>query len=90
LDIQQATAVLERMHDLWGRPVNLMTITKTYEEHEVEVARRRNREPEPTETGVRLRYDGHEVTRSELDEDLTDRIRAADIDYDTKPDEWLA
>jgi stage V sporulation protein R len=67
-----------------------MTITKTYEEHEVEVARRRNREPEPTETGVRLRYDGHEVTRSELDEDLTDRIRAADIDYDTKPDEWLA
>jgi hypothetical protein len=30
------------------------------------------------------------VTRSELDEDLTDRIRAADIDYDTKPDEWLA
>ena len=90
LDIQQATAVLERMHDLWGRPVNLMTITKTYEEHEVEVARRRNREPEPTETGVRLRYDGHEVTRSELDNDLTDRIRAADIDYDTKPDEWLA
>ena len=90
LDLEQAASVLERVHTLWGRPVNLMTIRKEYEEHELEVARRRNREPEPTEKGVRIRYDGEDVTQTELAEELSERIQAADIDYDTKPDEWLA
>ncbi|SFR59086.1 SpoVR family protein [Halogeometricum limi] len=90
LDIAQARGVLERLYDLWGRPVNLATIVKEYDEHDVEVARRRNREPTPVERGTRIRYDGDEFETFDLDDEITDRIRATDIDYDTKPDEWLS
>ena len=76
--------------ELWGRPVNLMTIRKEYDEHDVEVARRRNREPEPTERGVRIRYDGDSFSEFDLDSELEERIQASDVDYDTKPDEWLS
>ncbi|QCC47062.1 SpoVR family protein [Halobellus limi] len=90
LDLDEARDVLERVHELWGRPVNLMTIRKEYDDHDVEIARRRNREPEPTEVGVRIRYDGEGFDEFELDPDLQERIAADDIDYDTKPDEWLS
>ena len=90
LDIDQARDVVERVHELWGRPVNLMTIRKEYDEHDVEVARRRNREPEPTERGVRIRYDGESFSEFDLDSELEERIQASDVDYDTKPDEWLS
>ncbi|MFC6872583.1 SpoVR family protein [Halobellus marinus] len=90
LDLDEARDVLERVHELWGRPVNLMTIRKEYDDHEVEVARRRNREPEPTEVGIRIRYDGDAFEEHELDPELEARIEAADVDYDTKPDEWLS
>ena len=90
LDIDEARDVLERVHELWGRPVNLMTIRKEYDEHDVEVARRRNREPEPTEEGVRIRYDGDTFSEFDLDPDLEERIQASAVDYDTKPDEWLS
>jgi stage V sporulation protein R len=90
LDIDEARDVLERVHELWGRPVNLMTIRKEFDDHDIEVARRRNREPEPTERGVRLRYDGDAFSEFDLDPDLEERIQASDVDYDTKPDEWLS
>ena len=90
LDIDEARDVVERVHELWGRPVNLMTIRKEYDEHDVEVARRRNREPEPTERGVRIRYDGESFSEFDLDSELEERIQASDVDYDTKPDEWLS
>jgi stage V sporulation protein R len=90
LDLQQARGVLERTFDLWGHPVNLMTIVKEYDEHEVEIARRRNREPSPTERGIRIRYDGDEFEVHDLEPDLKERIAASDVDYDTKPDEWLS
>jgi stage V sporulation protein R len=90
LDLEQARQVLERVYHLWGRPVNLMTVVKEYDEHEVEVARRRNREPEPTEVGKRIRYDGENFQTFELDPDLEARITADDVDYDTKPAEWLS
>jgi len=90
LDIDEARDVLERVHELWGRPVNLMTIRKEYDEHDVEVARRRNREPEPTEEGIRIRYDGDAFSEFDLDPDLEERIQASAVDYDTKPDEWLS
>jgi len=89
LDIEQAKRVLERTYDLWGRPVNLMTIVKGYDEHELEIARRRNREPTPTEVGKRIRYDGERFETHDLDPELEERIAANDIDYDTKPDDWL-
>ncbi|WP_410767149.1 SpoVR family protein [Haloferax sp. DFSO60] len=89
LNIKQAKGVLERLYDLWGRPVNLMTITKEFDEHEVEVARRRGREPTPTERGIRLRYDGDGLKEHDLEPELEARIAASDVDYDTKPEEWL-
>jgi len=90
LDIEQAKRVLERTYDLWGRPVNLMTVVSEYDEHELEIAQRRNREPTPTEVGKRIRYDGDDFETHALDPDLEARIVADDVDYDTKPDDWLA
>ena len=90
LDVEQARRVLERAYDLWGRPDNLMTIVTEYDDHELEIARRRSREPTPTEVGKRIRYDGDGFETHELDPELEERIAAADIDYDTKPDDWLS
>lgn len=90
LDIGQAKQTLARVFELWGRPVNLMTIRKEVTDKDVEVARRRNREPEPTERGVRIRYDGMEFETTDLDDEQVTTIEASDIDYDTKPEEWLA
>ena len=89
LDLQQAKQTLERVFELWGRPVALKTIRKEFDEHDIEVARRRDREPEPTERGALLRFDGESFEREDLpDEEIAD-IRATEVDYDTKPEEWL-
>ena len=90
LDVEQAKGVLERAYKLWGRPVNLATIVKEYDEHDLEIARRRNREPTPRETGRRIRFDGEEFETHELDTQIEERISASEVDYDTKPEEWLA
>ena len=90
IDEPRAKSVLERVFELWGRPVNLMTIRIEYDEHELEVARRRGREPDGTDVGVRIRYDGEEFTEHELSLALCEAIAADEIDYDTRPDEWLA
>ena len=90
LDTEQAKNTLERVFELWGRPVNLRTIVKEYDEHDIEVARRRDSEPEPTERGRLIRYDGMEFTERELDWEEVEHLAATDVDYDTKPDEWLA
>ena len=90
LDIRQAKKVLERVFELWGRPVNLKTIVKELDEHDIEVARRRDREPDPEERGRLIRFDGEEFEISDLDWEEVEDIAADDIDYDTKPEEWLA
>ena len=90
LDGESARATLERVFELWGRPVNLATIRVEYSEEELRRAKRRGREPEGTEVGVRLQYDGGEVTEHDLDPAIKDRIAADEVDYDTKPDDWLA
>ncbi|MFB6164492.1 MAG: SpoVR family protein [Haloarculaceae archaeon] len=90
LDVQQARDTLERVFELWGRPVNLKTIVKELDEHDIEVAKRRDREPEPEEKGKLIRYDGEEITTRDLDWEEVEDIAATDVDYDTKPEEWLA
>ena len=90
LDEGQARATLERVFQLWGRPVNLATIRTEYDDHELEVARRRGREPDGEEVGVRIRYDGMSFEEHELDPELHEQLAADDVDYDTKPDDWLA
>ena len=89
LDVEEAKQTLERVFELWGRPVALKTIRKEFDDHDIEVARRRDREPEPTERGKLIRFDGEDFEVEDLpDEEIAD-IRATEIDYDTKPDEWL-
>jgi len=89
LDSEQAKQTLERVFELWGRPVALKTIRKEFDDHDIEVARRRDREPEPTERGVLIRFDGDGFEEETLPDDDIEEIRATDVDYDTKPDEWL-
>ncbi|WP_158056320.1 SpoVR family protein [Halorussus halophilus] len=90
LDIQQAKGTLERVFALWGRPVNLKTIVKEVDDRDAEIARRRDREPEPEEQGKLLRYDGEEFTIEDLEWNEVEDIAATEVDYDTKPEDWLA
>ncbi len=90
LDEESAKETLKRVFELWGRPVNLATIRVEYTEEEIRRAKRRGREPEGTEIGVRFQYDGGEVTQHDLDSEIKERIAADEVDYDTKPDDWLA
>jgi len=90
LDVQQARQVLERVFELWGRPVNLHTIVKEVDDHDIEIAKRRDKEPDPSETGKRVRYDGDEITVSDVSWEVVEHLAADDVDYDTKPEEWLA
>ena len=78
------------MFDLWGRPVNLKTIVKEVDDRDAEIARRRDREPEPEEVGKLLRYDGEQFTIEDLDWTEVEDIAATEVDYDTKPEDWLA
>jgi len=89
LDVEEATDVLERVFDLWGRPVNLLTIVKEFDDRDVEVARRRDEEPDAVEVGKRLRYDGDHVTMHDVEWEAVEHLAAEDVDYDTKPDDWL-
>ncbi|MFC7227437.1 SpoVR family protein [Salinirubellus salinus] len=90
LDIRQAQQTLERVFELWGRPVNLKTIVKEVDDHDIEVARRRDREPTPEERGKLVRFDGERFEVEDLPWEEVEDIAATDVDYDTKPEEWLA
>ncbi len=90
LDVKQAKRVLERIFELWGRPVHLKTIVKELDDKDVEIARRRNREPEPKERGRLVSFDGDSISEQELAWAEVEDIAADDVDYDTKPEEWLA
>ena len=89
LDLEEAKQTLERVFELWGRPVALKTIRKEFDEHAIEVARRRDREPKPTERGALIRFDGDSFEEESLPEEELEELAATDLDYDTKPDEWL-
>jgi len=90
LDEESAKATLERVFELWGRPVNLATIRVEYSDEAIRRAKRRGTEPKGEEVGVRFQYDGGEVTAHDLDPEIKERIAADEVDYDTKPDDWLA
>jgi stage V sporulation protein R len=90
LDEESAKETLKRVFELWGRPVNLATIRVEYSDEAVRRAKRRGVEPEGEEVGVRFQYDGGEVTEHDLDPEVRERIAADEVDYDTKPDDWLA
>ncbi len=89
LNMEKAKRTLERVHALWGRPVNLKTVTKEIDDNVMKMARRRGKEPKPNEKGVMVRYDGETFETQELDDDETDALTATALDYDTRPDDWL-
>ncbi|PSP79938.1 SpoVR family protein [Halobacteriales archaeon QS_4_69_225] len=89
LDVREAKQTLERVFELWGRPVALKTVVKELDEHDIEVARRRDKEPEPTEQGKLIRFDGESFETEDLPDEEIENIAATEIDYDTKPDDWL-
>lgn len=89
LNMQKAKETLKRVHGLWGRPVNLKTVTKDIDDNVMKMARRRGKEPEPNEKGVMVRYDGEGFETRELDDDEAEALKATALDYDTRPDDWL-
>ncbi|MFW5983645.1 MAG: SpoVR family protein [Halobacteria archaeon] len=89
LDSEKAKRTLERVHALWGRPVNLKTVEKDIDDNVMKMARRRGKEPEPNEKPVVIRYDGEGFETRELDADEEDGLTATGLDYDTRPDDWL-
>lgn len=89
LDGEKAMNTMERIHNLWGRPINLATVGKTIPEEELDYAYSEGVEPEPIEEAFRIRYDGEEIEEHDLEEEIADKIMAEDLDYDTKPDDWL-
>lgn len=89
LDLDKATSLMERIHQMWGRPVNLATIGKVIDDEEMDYALSEGTEPQAEEIPVRIRYDGKELEEFELAEDIEERIQAEEIDYSSKPEEWL-
>jgi len=94
LDMGQAESVLEYMFELWGRPVNLMTVIKDTDAAGGDSGRSPPRgadinEPSITESAERIRYDGNSYEFHPLSPDMKSYVEADEIDYSTKPDEWL-
>ncbi len=89
LDLEEAEATLERVHRLWGRAINLKTVTRNVEESVMKMAKRRGKEPDTAEKGLMLRYDGSEHTWRELDEEEYEELLDPGLDYDTRPEDWL-
>jgi stage V sporulation protein R len=89
LNTEKAKRTLERVHALWGRPVNLKTVKKDIDDNVMKMARRRGKEPEPNEKPVVMRYDGDGFETRELDGDEAEGMTATSLDYDTRPDDWL-
>lgn len=90
---EEAKQVLKNLYAMWGRPVNLKTITL-----------RKARDPDPTrqrihperpltavfeEQGVLLRYDGEAFHEIALDPEDVEDLRVDDVNYHTTPQEWI-
>jgi stage V sporulation protein R len=95
LDTEQAKDVLERVYELWGRPVHLRTVVKESEAEEPNVRtgsvilQIEDREVVTEEYGMEISYDGEEFTEVELDADFVEYLAADEIDYEIRPEEWL-
>lgn len=96
LDMDQAEETIKRVYELYGRPVNLVTVCKNYEPDNSVIRRRAflaasepQNEPVAEEIPRLLRYDGDEIEYSEPSERLADMVYNDNINYDTRPDSWL-
>lgn len=88
LNLNKAKQVMERVFEMWGRPVNLATVGFTVREKELDYAYSEGVEPEPEEVPVLFKYDGERFTEEEPSPEIKEELQAETVDYDTKPDEW--
>lgn len=83
LDVEAATQTLERVFELWGRPVNLKTVVKPNRAGSFVEA-----DEAVEELGVIIRYDGDETEVTTLPWGAVEDIVETDMNYDTTPAEW--
>lgn len=89
MDMEKTKDVMERLFNLWGRPVNLVTIGKYVSDEELDHAYSERVQPEPVEKFARIRYDGDEFEQHEVeDEEMKEAVQADEIDYKVTPEEW--
>jgi stage V sporulation protein R len=73
---------------MWGRPVNLATVGMSVSDEEMDYAHSEGVEPEPEEVPVLFKYDGEEFSEEEPHEEIKEKLKADEVDYNTKPEEW--
>jgi stage V sporulation protein R len=91
LNLEKAKKVMERLFQMWGRPVNLATVGQSVSENEMDYALSEGEEPQPKEIPVVFKYseqDGFE--EFEAPAYIEEALQYDDVDYDTTPDEWKA
>jgi len=89
MDMQKLQGVMERLFELWGRPVNIVTVGKFVQDEELDYAYSEDVEPEPIEKIVRIKYDGSEFSEYDVqDGQIKEAVKADEIDYNTIPEEW--
>lgn len=91
LNLEKAKKVMERLFQMWGRPVNLATVGQSVSENEMDYALSEGEEPEPKEIPVVFKYseqDGFE--EFEAPAYIEEALQYDEVDYSTIPDEWRA
>lgn len=90
MDMEKMKNVMERIFELWGRPINLVTVGKYVSDEELDYAYSEDIQPEAVEKVVRIKYDGEEFSEHDVfDDKLIDEVKADEIDYKTVPEEWV-
>lgn len=91
LNLEKAKKVMERIFQMWGKPVNLATVGKSVSENEIDYAHSEGTEPEPEEIPVVFSYsekDGFE--EHQASPQIVSELEYDEVDYSTVPDEWKA
>lgn len=88
LDIEKAQQTVERMFEMWGRPINMATVGKSLSDEEIVRSKKDGREPEPEDTPVLFRYDGMKWSTHKPEHWLQKELEKDAIDYSTVPEEW--
>ena len=89
LNLESAQEVMKRLFEMWGRPVNLATVGLSVSETEMDYAYSEGVEPQPEEVLALFKYDGENFTEEEPDLEIKEYLQAEELDYDTKPEEWI-
>jgi stage V sporulation protein R len=89
INLESAQEVMKRLFEMWGRPVNLATVGMSVSDEEMDYAHSEGVEPEPEEVPVLFKYDGEKFTEEEPEEEIKEKLKADEVDYSTKPEEWV-